>query len=729
MRLQFLRRCVAVSWALLLVATVLSAAPGLGAAPAALTTDERAFVDRYEWRNAWDDTRYLSEPNGGWAYSIGVIGKVAGTPALKAAADWIAAKLQSYGWDTAHVEAYPSTSWDFRGNEFRISYAKGGVPVTEELRSINYATSLGTYGTVDGVAYDLSNTADGGVSYPVVNGGLGTSKDLDAAGDLHGKMVLILRNDFITAWPNAPMYEAYYRGARAVVFYGHYGESQNPDSVRGDTIPGAIYDAPIPAFVVTANEAHHVMSLLASGIAVTAYGRAKIDIQTETLARSWNVVAVLPGAKYPDQYVAINAQMDTWFYAPSNSNSGVATALEIARLLGENRPPPDRSVLILINGGEELGGTAGTWFNWLGGSSAFFTVQHPELRGKIVAELDAFNLGYRSETNVSGLDTSWDLHGLVARTARDLGIASNLSIRSGINPFGDEWMFGAVAGASWIAGFDQEGYEKVYHTYNDTMALQNPYQYKILGELYALLVYRLAQGPFLPLDMASTVAWMDASLARDEVTLSDPALASGYAAAAGAIDHLASAWQAAQAKLSTLRSLYKAARDPATQAAIDGQVQQVNARLLQARAQANRYMLGLTLSMPGWWFSFRPDQHAVDGAHLAEAMAALRSGDLQGAADALHKLNGMDWGHRVGQWTWYTLQARFAVRPGWGFEYEQQQEYVDVHSTYLALAAGNSVGAETALASAYDRLIAWEGHDLDLVAVNVQAASETLGAA
>ncbi len=79
---------------------------------------------------------------------------------------------------------------------------------------------------------------------------------------------------------------------------------------------------------------------------------------------SRNIVGLIPGydSRFKDEYIVLGAHYDGVIYpAAGNNASGVATLMEVAKMVSENRFIFKRSVIIAFFGGGELG-NAGSWY-------------------------------------------------------------------------------------------------------------------------------------------------------------------------------------------------------------------------------------------------------------------------------------------------------------------------------------------------------------------------------
>ena len=77
----------------------------------------------------------------------------------------------------------------------------------------------------------------------------------------------------------------------------------------------------------------------------------------ETVEPAMNIVGEIPGSDLKDEVVMVGAHFDTWHASPnaSDNTSGVAVALEVARILKAVGAKPRRTIRIALWAGEEQG--------------------------------------------------------------------------------------------------------------------------------------------------------------------------------------------------------------------------------------------------------------------------------------------------------------------------------------------------------------------------------------
>lgn len=155
---------------------------------------------------------------------------------------------------------------------------------------------------------------------------------------------------------------AFYKAEGAVVVFQCDGGF--PGAVRGFARPGTKDDkwsreatlAAPPIVAVTPEHYNRMYRIARRGIPVTV----EIEIRNrlgDRVEKASNVLGEIPGTDLKDEIVMIGAHLDTWHASPnaSDDTSGVAVALEAARILKAIGAQPRRTIRVALWGGEEQG--------------------------------------------------------------------------------------------------------------------------------------------------------------------------------------------------------------------------------------------------------------------------------------------------------------------------------------------------------------------------------------
>ncbi|MDP6956084.1 MAG: M20/M25/M40 family metallo-hydrolase [Planctomycetota bacterium] len=202
-----------------------------------------------------------------------------------------------------------------------------------------------------------------------------------------------------------------------------------------------------------------------------------------------NVVADIKGSEFPEQFVIVQGHLDSWDVAEGacDNGTGVATAMEAARLMQAAGLTPRRTIRFVLYGGEEQG---------LFGSRGYVRDHEDELeRISIVLNHDE---GTNYLEGIHATYAMWDQFTEVFAPVRAL---------DGTRPFRFEEVDGVRGGPSDHSPFanagvpafhwlqDSEGYNYIHHTQHDNFEMA-----KEGDQLHSAQVVALAAWGFANLD-------------------------------------------------------------------------------------------------------------------------------------------------------------------------------------------------------------------------------------
>ncbi len=689
-------------------------APALGTGRSSgLTPEEESILGGLDYANAWNELTSIT----------GFGERVAGTDQEWAAQQYVYDKLSAMPMDQVVMEDFPVQSWVHYGTTIQVV-----SPVSEPIPGTTYGDCYSIWGKAYGKPYAFGNANNGRTLIaPLIDVGLGTAADFDAAGDLSGAIALVHRDDDIQGWPNVPIVEASLHHATAVVEYGYYGTYPVPDGIKQDSVKG-----PLPAFSISTNSAHHLQDLLAAG-PVTLQIDGRVDIVSDKVARSVNVAAYMYGTTHPDEYVVISGHIDTWWDGASDDTSSIAAMLELARLFSEARASGqfvnERTLVFASVGAEETGGPDNTWYNWLVGSYEFVKA-HPEILAGLVVELNMDGVSFVKASGKYWVENTWELNGFVGQGIKDLGLTGAVGYYNPVWSWTDAWSFAAKGGGSsiqlmWVAGFDA-----YYHTQFDDMSMQSPATIDLTLKLHALWAIRATHALVVPVELQYTMDWATAELAAEKATV--PAQAAAFDAAMAAADGLRQQAVAANAYADELRTAYGQATSESERAAIQAAADELNHALIDARRVVTEWTLGEGGLMGSWDVFLRTAQYVHDLGFVNRAIGALAKRQVGNAVAALENVYTMEWGKYYNRDTYLEiLREMMDVDMYWGADFGQQQLYVDVQGVYLGLKDG-TMSTSAALAAlrgiANDQLTPWLQGDLAELESAYTAGGEILAA-
>lgn len=321
--------------------------------------------------------------------------RLMGSPAYSRSADWLAANYGEWGIEVEHQEYGTWIGWD-RG----VTHVDLLEPRVRTLEGTMLAWSPGTRGPVDGEV----------VALPAFEG----ARDLEAwLPQAEGRFVAIsfaeptCRED--RSWQDHATEASFRRmteardAARASWSAGFEvlaragGAARLEEAGALGVLTGRwsqgwgvdkIFSSPtseIPSVHLSCEDYSLVHRLASRGQSP----RIRLDAQAEFLGEvpAFNVVARIPGAELPNEYVVLSAHLDSWDGASGATDNGTGTIMmhEAMRILKAAYPRPRRTILAGHWGGEEQG---------LIGSTAF-VADHPEVADGLQAAFNQDNGTWR----------------------------------------------------------------------------------------------------------------------------------------------------------------------------------------------------------------------------------------------------------------------------------------------------------------------------------------------
>jgi carboxypeptidase Q len=269
-------------------------------------------------------------------------GRIPGTPAFQRAVEWGIAAFKAAGADSVHTE------------EFTIqhSWAEGATAMTASLYS-------GTTFPVHAVSVAWAPALAVAKHVPIVDVGDGSAAEFAKVGDVAGRIVLV-HTKVLASWED--LFGEYDRApgvialamkgkAKAIAFMAtrqHEILYRHTNSVAGEI------DA-LPQLIVAREDGERIARLLASANPVWA--DLSIPNKIGPAIKTWNVVAEIPGAEKPDEFVVLGAHLDSWELGTGALDNGCNAALVIdaLRAIKASGLKPHRSIRFILFSGEEQG--------------------------------------------------------------------------------------------------------------------------------------------------------------------------------------------------------------------------------------------------------------------------------------------------------------------------------------------------------------------------------------
>lgn len=302
------------------------------------------------------DPAYLSNELG-W--------RTAGSDAEHAAADYIAAEMESIGLT---VEQVPVTVDKWQFNDASLTIADTDI----QIMPASYATN---------------GTDADGITAQLVDVGTGTAAEYEGV-DVEGKIALVGVDQWNVAWIDQYMNEAALHGASAIVTYDVGGYATYSDDMIN--MQDVCSKDVIPCVSISKNQYLQLAEALAAG-----HDTATLmvdNVMEPEQGTSYNVVGTLKG-RSSEQQILVAGHYDVYFNGFQDDSCAIGLVLAMAKAMVDSGYQPENDIRFIAHGSEEWG-ASGTQFDWTTGAWEMINTAHPEWAGKTIAllnfELPAF---------------------------------------------------------------------------------------------------------------------------------------------------------------------------------------------------------------------------------------------------------------------------------------------------------------------------------------------------
>jgi len=393
--------------------------------------------------------------------------RLAGSDAEARARDWGVAKLKSLGFKNVRVEDFEIAYW-----EREIEEAWIASPFAQKLT----LTALG----------NSVSTPEGGITAEVVR--FETLLDLQAAPMTGFEDNIIFVDERMTRTQDGSGYgwavakrsgaavEAGKRNALAAVIrsVGTDHDRRNPHTGNMRYQDGV---KQVPAAALSNPDADQLSRAIKIADKKPVTMRLNISTATKDKVTSGNVIGEIPGES--DELIVVGGHLDSWDLGTGaiDDGAGVAITMEAARLVGELRGKPKRTIRVILWGAEEVG---------LLGARAYAEAHKDELDKHIVAAESDFGAG-----RIWQLQTAFG-----EKSLAKAGPMQTVLRRIGVGPGGNQARGGPDVTPLKAAGvpvftLQQNGWDyfDLHHTPDDTLDKVDPDDLAQNVAAYAAMIY------------------------------------------------------------------------------------------------------------------------------------------------------------------------------------------------------------------------------------------------
>lgn len=404
----------------------------------------------------------------------------AGSEAEIATGNMLAEEMRRIGLAKVRKDKVQVDAWEFHRAE------------------LTYVNEAGETRNVILGAYQTTFITDGIEKYPLISVGKGTRKDYDGI-DVKGKLVLVEINQRDEWWINYPVYQAYRKGAVAVLAMqtGGYGEADD-DALNAQDIAGPAHAV---AFSISRTDARALQQTLKHCpdlmVGLDAYTKVTKNQST------YNIVGEIPG-KNPERFLLLSAHYDSYFNGFQDDNTAISMMLNIGKTLIQIGYQPENTILFCAMAAEEWG-VENSPFDWSTGAYEEVFHAHPEWRGKVIADLN-FELPAYAHGTRARIRSTYEYQEYLEDFLNDLpeltvAYPEETRITAPIETWSDDFSIAIAGIPSMVNDFTGGSFMVTnYHSQFDDDSSYNEDVYRMHHELFGILLMALDHTKVIPLN-------------------------------------------------------------------------------------------------------------------------------------------------------------------------------------------------------------------------------------
>lgn len=410
-------------------------------------------------------------------------------------------EMQQIGLEHITKDEITVDSWEFQ--KAQLSF--------EDLDGQSYQFELG--------AYQTQFQTEGPQKFSMVYLEKGTAEDYKGV-DVKGKLVLVDINQRDEWWINFPVYEAYLKGAAAliVVQESGYGEVDQT-ALNAQDIAGP---SEAVAFSISQRDAYYLKEALkvTPEIEVTFDAISIIKLNQKT----YNIVGKIQGTD-PDAMILLSAHYDSYFEGFQDDNVAVAMILGIARAIKQSGYKPKRTLVFAAMAAEEWG-LINSKYDWSTGAYEEVFHVHPDWKGKVIADLN-FELPAHAHGKKDKVRCVYEYEEFIDAFIKEIKVPEEaypegIEVTYPIETWSDDFSIAIAGIPSMVNDFSSGSFmETHYHSQFDNKDFYNEEVYEFHHKFYSKLVIALDQTAVVPLNFMRLFEKMERSLCSIDQSLMD----------------------------------------------------------------------------------------------------------------------------------------------------------------------------------------------------------------
>ena len=438
--------------------------------------------------------------------------RTAGSAAETATGDMLYREMKAIGLTDVTRDTFSLDGWEF------------------EKAVLKFTDDDGQEHTFQMGGYQTNFETDGFEDYELVYLGKGTAADYEGI-NVKGKLVMVEINQRDEWWISFPVYQAYLRGAAALIAvqangYGEIAESAlNAQDIAGPDFAPAFSLSQADARILKrslrnkistcednttdSEDTHNTLEqdaalLRRSSLKVSLDARSRVIPDTT----AGNITGKIQGTE-TDSMILLSAHYDSYFDGFQDDNAAVAMMLGIARSLVKGGYKPAHTLVFCAMAAEEWG-IIDSKYDWSTGAYNQVFRVHPDWQGKVIADLN-FELPALAHGTRARIRSCYEYVSFLEEYLADLpnltmAYPEETAVTSPIETWSDDFSMAIAGVPSMVNDFTGGSFmETHYHSQFDNDEFYDEQVYRLHHELFALLILALDETAVVPLQFSPVV--------------------------------------------------------------------------------------------------------------------------------------------------------------------------------------------------------------------------------
>lgn len=370
--------------------------------------------------------------------------------------------------------------------------------------------------------YQTDFETNGFQNYELVYLGRGTAADYEGI-NVKDKLVMVEINQRDEWWISFPVYQAYLRGAAALIAvqangYGEIAET----ALNAQDIAGPDF---APAFSLSQADARILKDTLQSRThssetpsasadnfpeAVHPSLKVSLDARSRVIpdTKASNIVGKIPGAE-TDSMIVLSAHYDSYFDGFQDDNAAIAMMLGIARALVKGGYRPAHTLVFCAMAAEEWG-IIDSKYDWSTGAYNQVFRVHPDWQGKVIADLN-FELPAHAHNTQDAIRCTYEYADFIRNFTDSLNVPKEaypdgITVLSPIETWSDDFSMAIAGIPSTVNDFSAGPFmQNYYHSQYDNQDVYQEAVYRFHHECYLKLVMAFDRLVLPPMNFGNTI--------------------------------------------------------------------------------------------------------------------------------------------------------------------------------------------------------------------------------